>query len=75
MFSLFFFIGLTISDLVFPWFIFIMGTSINLSYKSFIRREERKRTAFLQIVIRSVKLFVIGLVLNRGIDASNLILH
>lgn len=58
--------GLTVADLVFPWFIFIMGTSINLSYKSFIKRGDSIWTAFMQILFRSVKLFIIGLVLNLG---------
>ena len=59
-------LGLTIADLVFPWFIFIMGTSINLSYQSFIKHSQKLSTALLQILFRSIKLFVIGLVLNKG---------
>jgi len=58
--------GLTVADLVFPWFIFIMGMSMQLSYKSFLKRCESKRKACAQIMFRSVKLFVIGLVLNSG---------
>ncbi|KAL8165913.1 UNVERIFIED_CONTAM: hypothetical protein K2H54_056741 [Gekko kuhli] len=30
--------GLTVADLVFPWFVFIMGTSIALSLSSMLRR-------------------------------------
>ena len=58
--------GLTVADLVFPWFIFIMGTSIDLSQRSLLSKGVRKRTIFQKIVIRSVKLFALGLFLNNG---------
>eukprot|EP00795_Rhopilema_esculentum_P008206 gene8206-14143_t len=58
--------GLTVADLVFPWFIFIMGTSIDLSQRSLLSKGVRKRTIFQKILIRSVKLFAIGLFLNNG---------
>ena len=54
--------GLTVADLVFPWFIWIMGVSIVFSYKG------RKRDSLLnrayQVFRRTIILFAIGLFLN-----------
>ncbi len=58
--------GLTVADLVFPWFIFIMGTSIDLSQRSLLSKGIRKQTVFKKIFVRSLKLFAIGLFLNNG---------
>lgn len=54
--------GLTPTDLVFPFFMFIMGVSMFLSYKKF----DFKFTAqtFSKLLRRSVLLFLIGLALN-----------
>lgn len=52
--------GLTMADLVFPWFAWIMGLSLYLSTHS--RRELTLGTA----LDRSVKLFVLGLIVNRS---------
>jgi len=54
--------GLTPTDLVFPFFMFIMGVSMFLSYKKF----DFKFTAqtFLKLLRRSVLLFLIGVALN-----------
>lgn len=60
--------GLTVADLVFPWFIFIMGTSIDLSQRSLLSKGIRKQTVFKKIFVRSLKLFAIGLFLNNGAD-------
>lgn len=56
--------GLTVADLVFPWFIFIMGTSMTFSFRSMYRQEMTMRTIVLKIVYRSIKLFALGIVLN-----------
>jgi len=58
--------GLTVADLVFPWFIFIMGTSIDLSQRTLLSKGVRKWSIFQKIIIRSFKLFAIGLFLNNG---------
>ncbi|KAJ3022477.1 UNVERIFIED_CONTAM: hypothetical protein HDU68_009138 [Siphonaria sp. JEL0065] len=50
-------IGLSLADLVFPSFLFIMGVAIPISMKS------RKKT-YASILIRSLKLIAIGLLLN-----------
>ncbi|KAH3758375.1 transmembrane protein [Pelomyxa schiedti] len=55
--------GLTVADLVFPWFVFLMGTSMALSFK---RRKGSNWEIFKKIFIRSLKLFCLGLFLNNG---------
>ena len=59
-------LGLTVADLVFPWFIFIMGTSIDLSQRALLSKAVRKKSIFQKIISRSIKLFAIGLFLNNG---------
>ncbi|MDR1592099.1 MAG: heparan-alpha-glucosaminide N-acetyltransferase domain-containing protein [Prevotellaceae bacterium] len=54
--------GLTPTDLVFPFFMFIMGVSIYLSYKKFDFRFSHQTC--LKLVRRSLLLFLIGLFLN-----------
>ncbi|XP_048366593.1 heparan-alpha-glucosaminide N-acetyltransferase isoform X2 [Sphaerodactylus townsendi] len=54
--------GLTIADLVFPWFVFIMGTSTVLSLSSVLRRGCSKGRLLLKILWRSFLLFLIGVV-------------
>lgn len=48
--------GLTPTDLIFPFFLFIVGISIHLSYKN----KSASKTVYKKIVIRSVKLFALG---------------
>ncbi|XP_019389715.1 PREDICTED: heparan-alpha-glucosaminide N-acetyltransferase isoform X2 [Crocodylus porosus] len=54
--------GLTVADLVFPWFVFIMGSSISLSLSSLLRRGCSKWKALGKILWRSFLLFLIGVV-------------
>ncbi|XP_074648946.1 heparan-alpha-glucosaminide N-acetyltransferase-like isoform X2 [Tubulanus polymorphus] len=58
--------GLTVADLVFPWFIFIMGTSTAFSFKGQLRKAIPKWKIFLRIVRRSVTLILLGLLVNTG---------
>lgn len=51
--------GLTPTDLVFPFFIFIMGVSMFLSYKKFDFKLSKQ--TFLKLLRRSVLLFLVGL--------------
>ncbi|XP_052356256.1 heparan-alpha-glucosaminide N-acetyltransferase-like isoform X3 [Oncorhynchus keta] len=55
--------GLTVADLVFPWFVFIMGTSISLSVSSALRCGLSRFSLFTKAVWRSVQLFLIGLLI------------
>lgn len=52
--------GLTVADLVFPWFVFIMGTSIALSINSLLRSGSRRYSLLKKVLWRSLQLFVIG---------------
>lgn len=54
--------GLTPTDLVFPFFMFIMGVSMYLSYKKFDFKFSK--TTFVKLLRRSALLFVIGVALN-----------
>uniref|UniRef100_W5K749 Heparan-alpha-glucosaminide N-acetyltransferase n=1 Tax=Astyanax mexicanus TaxID=7994 RepID=W5K749_ASTMX len=52
--------GLTVADLVFPWFVFIMGTSIALSVSGAVCRGIKRSRLLWKICWRSVQLFIIG---------------
>ncbi|XP_046900987.1 heparan-alpha-glucosaminide N-acetyltransferase isoform X1 [Hypomesus transpacificus] len=52
--------GLTIADLVFPWFVFIMGTSIALSIHSMLRGGSTRCSLLWKTAWRSMQLFLIG---------------
>lgn len=52
--------GLTVADLVFPWFVFIMGTSIALSINALLRSGLTRCSLLRKVVWRSVQLFIIG---------------
>lgn len=54
--------GLTPTDLVFPFFMFIMGVSMFLSYKKFDFRFSSG--TFIKLLRRSVLLFLIGILLG-----------
>ncbi|KAJ8411089.1 hypothetical protein AAFF_G00181240 [Aldrovandia affinis] len=55
--------GLTVADLVFPWFVFIMGTSISLSVSSALRRGTSRCRLFWKVLWRSLQLFFIGVLI------------
>ncbi|XP_041112910.1 heparan-alpha-glucosaminide N-acetyltransferase isoform X2 [Polyodon spathula] len=55
--------GLTVADLVFPWFVFIMGTSITLSLNSMLKRGYPRVKLFRKALWRSVQLFLIGVII------------
>ncbi|CAF1538096.1 unnamed protein product, partial [Didymodactylos carnosus] len=56
--------GLTIADLVFPWFTWVMGVSIVLSQRSMRSKNVRKTRIFTKIVRRTIILFLLGLALQ-----------
>ncbi|KAJ4456460.1 putative Heparan-alpha-glucosaminide N-acetyltransferase [Paratrimastix pyriformis] len=69
--------GLTVADLVFPWFIFIMGAAIPLAFAARKPQYTGWRAKIphvihvtLQVLRRSITLFCIGLFLNNGHDLS-----
>ncbi|CAC5409634.1 HGSNAT [Mytilus coruscus] len=62
--------GLTVADLVFPWFVFIMGTSMIYSFASLLRNDTPKYKIFWKIFRRSCILFILGLVINTNGSSS-----
>uniref|UniRef100_K3WDQ9 Uncharacterized protein n=1 Tax=Globisporangium ultimum (strain ATCC 200006 / CBS 805.95 / DAOM BR144) TaxID=431595 RepID=K3WDQ9_GLOUD len=61
--------GVTIADLVLPWFAWIMGFGIFLSSHSLTQRHLTR--ARHSIMLRSTKLFALGLFVNNGADWSH----
>jgi len=55
--------GLTPTDLIFPFFIFIMGVSITLSYTKRLNAGVPKGPMYQKIIIRSLKIFAVGIFL------------
>ncbi|WAQ97294.1 HGNAT-like protein [Mya arenaria] len=58
--------GLTVADLVFPWFIWIMGTALAYSFQSLARSNASLGSMFVKILRRSLTLFALGILVNSG---------
>jgi len=56
--------GWTPTDLIFPFFLFIVGVSLTLSFASRIARGITRRALVIHVVRRSALIFAIGLFLN-----------
>ncbi|KAG0726623.1 Heparan-alpha-glucosaminide N-acetyltransferase [Chionoecetes opilio] len=56
--------GLTVADLVFPWFLWIMGVSLVFSIRSQLRRATKRFTIVLRILKRCAILFALGILVN-----------
>ena len=56
--------GCTLTDVVFPLFLFIVGASITLSFGARLDRGVPRRTILLQVGKRSLLIFAVGLLLN-----------
>jgi predicted acyltransferase len=56
--------GWTPTDLVFPFFLFIVGVSITLAFGGRLDRGTSKRDLYVKIIKRSLIIFAIGLFLN-----------
>jgi predicted acyltransferase len=56
--------GWTPTDLVFPFFLFIVGVSLTLSFRSRLERGGSRRSLLLHTLRRSAIIFFIGLILN-----------
>jgi predicted acyltransferase len=56
--------GWTPTDLVFPFFLFIVGVAITLSFASRVESGRSARDLYLKVVKRSLIIFAIGLFLN-----------
>lgn len=56
--------GITIADVIFPWFAWIMGVSIAIKIKSELRNSLPKSTILAKIALRSFSLIVLGIILT-----------
>ena len=56
--------GWTPTDLVFPFFVFIVGVAMAFSFTSRIKRGESRGRLLLHVLWRGVVLFALGLVVN-----------
>jgi predicted acyltransferase len=55
--------GWTPTDLIFPFFVFIMGVSIPLAFRKRVEAGGKKRDLYLKIIRRGVIIFALGLVI------------
>ena len=55
--------GLTPTDLIFPFFLFIVGVSIVFAYKKKIEAGVKISTLYHKLIFRSIKIFILGLFL------------
>jgi len=58
--------GLTVADLVMPWFLFMSGVSIRIALQSRIKRGISKTEISYEILVRSVKLIGLGMITIGG---------
>ena len=56
--------GLTPTDMIAPFFLFIVGVSIALAYTKRLQQGKAKGTMYQKIIIRSFKIFAVGIFLN-----------
>lgn len=56
--------GITVTDLIFPFFLFIVGISIALAYTKRVEAGIPKGDMYKRIVWRSVKIFAVGIFLS-----------
>ncbi len=56
--------GWTPTDLVFPFFLFIVGVAITLAFSSRLERGGTKRDLYLKVIKRTLIIFALGLLLN-----------
>ncbi len=55
--------GCTLTDLIFPFFLFIVGISITLAYTKRLEADVPLRQLYRKIIIRSVNIYLLGLFL------------
>lgn len=56
--------GVTPTDLIFPFFLFIVGISIALAFTKQIDKGIPARSMYGKVIIRSLKIFAVGILLN-----------
>jgi heparan-alpha-glucosaminide N-acetyltransferase len=58
--------GLTVADLVFPWFIMIMGVAMPLSFQALMKNDVTPLQILAKVVRRAIILFALGMYINNG---------
>ena len=56
--------GLTLTDLIAPFFLFIVGVSIAIAYTKRLQKGTPKGDMYKKIIVRSFKIFAVGIFLN-----------
>ncbi|MEX2569016.1 MAG: heparan-alpha-glucosaminide N-acetyltransferase domain-containing protein [Cyclobacteriaceae bacterium] len=56
--------GITLTDFIYPFFLFIVGVSIALAYTKRLEKGLAKNEMYKKIMVRSLKIFIVGLLLN-----------
>ncbi|CAH1179590.1 unnamed protein product [Phaedon cochleariae] len=64
--------GITIADLVFPWFLWLMGLSLTVSVQNKLRSLVPRRLMIFQVIRRSLILLLLGLILNSNKNMSTI---
>ena len=62
--------GLTVADLLFPWFMWMMGVSMALSFEAMRKQNVSKPILWKKTFQRSATLFGIGMFLANGYELS-----
>ncbi len=55
--------GLTITDLIFPFFLFIVGVSISLAYSKRLQANVPRKSLYRKIIIRAINIYLLGIFL------------
>jgi hypothetical protein len=63
--------GLTVADLLFAWFIWIMGTSMAISFESQRKRLTPWPTIMYRIIRRTIILFALGVIVSNGVISTD----
>lgn len=58
--------GITFTDLIAPFFLFTVGISIALAYTKRLEAGNKPQEMYKKLFIRSIKIFVVGMLLNLG---------
>ena len=56
--------GCTFTDLIFPFFLFIMGVAMAFSLRKYLEKTNLNKDIYIKIIRRSLILFLLGLFLN-----------
>jgi predicted acyltransferase len=56
--------GITPTDLIFPFFLFIVGISITLSFTKVLEKGIPKKNLYKKIIFRALKIFAVGILLS-----------